>query len=67
VLYSKFNVFQFLGILKPNYNSVDLTDVEHVDDDSIMLGSSHPDIIEVGEISASAKCYDSLTGKTHTQ
>ncbi|XP_021933890.1 voltage-dependent calcium channel subunit alpha-2/delta-3-like isoform X3 [Zootermopsis nevadensis] len=38
---------EFMGILKPNYNSVDLTEVEHVDDDSIVLGSSHPDIIKL--------------------
>jgi hypothetical protein len=31
--------------------------VEHVDDDSVLLGSLHPDIIEVGEIGASSKCY----------
>jgi hypothetical protein len=49
VLCLKFNVFQFLGILKPNYNSVDLTEVEHVDDDSIMIGHSDVGVIEVGE------------------
>jgi hypothetical protein len=54
VLYLKFYVFQFLGILKPNYNSMDLTEVEHVDDDSIEIGSSDPGILEVSEISASA-------------
>lgn len=54
-------MFQYLGILKPNYNSVDLTEVEDVDDDSILLGSSHPDIIKVGEINASVSCNDSFT------
>lgn len=67
VFHSKFNVFQFMGILKPNYNSVDLTEVEHVDDDSIVLGSSHPDIIKVGEIRSSAKYYDSLTHENYTE
>lgn len=42
--------FQFLGILKPSYNSVDLTEVEHVDDDSIILGQSDPGVLEVREI-----------------
>lgn len=46
----EFNVFQFLGILKPSYNSVDLTEVEHVDNDSIIIGHSDPGVIEVGEI-----------------
>jgi hypothetical protein len=50
VLCLKFNVFQFLGILKPNYNSVDLTEVEHVDNDNIIIGHSDPGVTEVGEI-----------------
>lgn len=50
VLCLEFNDFQFLGILKPSYNSVDLTEVEHVDDDSIIIGHSDPGVIEVGEI-----------------
>lgn len=50
-------MFQFLGLLKPNYNSVDLTEVEHVDDNSIRVGSADPGVIEVGDISASASSY----------
>jgi hypothetical protein len=50
VLCLEFNIFQFLGILKPSYNSVDLTEVEHVDNDSIIIGHSDPGVIEVGEI-----------------
>jgi hypothetical protein len=53
-------VFQFLGLLKPNYNSVDLTEVEHVDDNSIMVGSAGSGVIEVGEIPASANLMVTL-------
>jgi len=50
-------VFQSLGLLKPNYNSVDLTEVEHVDNNSNMVGSADPGVIEVSDISARAICY----------
>jgi hypothetical protein len=43
--------------LKPNYNSVDLTEVEHVDNNSNMEGSADPGVIEVSDISARAICY----------
>jgi hypothetical protein len=57
VFYLKYNLFQFLGLLKPNYNSVDLTEVEHVDNNSNMVGSADPEIIEVSDVSARAICY----------
>jgi hypothetical protein len=50
-------VFQSLGLLKPNYNSVDLTEVEHVDNNSNVVGSADPGVIEVSDISARAICY----------
>jgi len=50
-------VFQFLDLLKPNYNSVDLTEVEHVDNSSNMVGSADPQVIEVSDISARVICY----------
>ena len=50
-------MFQFLDLLKPNYNSVDLTEVEHVDNNSNMVGSADPGVIEVSGISARAICY----------
>jgi hypothetical protein len=50
-------VFQFLDLLKPNYNSVDLTEVELVDNSSNVAGSADPQVIEVSDISARAICY----------
>jgi hypothetical protein len=55
VFYLKYNVFQFLGLLKPNYNSVDLTEVEHVDNNSNIVRSADPVVIEVSDILAN--CY----------
>jgi len=50
-------VFQFLGLLKPNYNSVDLTEVEHVDNNSNIVGSADCVVVEVSDISEKANCY----------
>jgi hypothetical protein len=50
-------VFQFLGLLKPNYNSVDLTEVEHVDNNSNNVGSADSVVIEVSDIPAKANSY----------
>jgi hypothetical protein len=50
-------VFQFLGLLKPNYNSVDITEVVHVDNNNNTVGSADHEVIEVSDISVRANCY----------
>jgi hypothetical protein len=49
-------MFQFLDLLKPKYNSVDLTEVEHVDNNSDEEESADLGVIEVSDTSARAIC-----------